>query len=425
MKVILSLVCVVFMLPVFGQNLIFNPSFEEYVSPSHDIFYAKDWFIPNDCTVDYFTERCPEEPQNYSFVHVCSSTRNKKTGYNKPYSGEAYIGLFLLGWYGGMEHYTGRLKEPLIEGNLYKISFYIKYGGDVFWLISERIEVLFTKDKPSFGSRDYRNLFEEEDSYVADIRINIDKANEMRSWIKCSAIYRASGGELFMTLGLFKQEKNRKLIHLINKYNKIESQYKKQKKFVAKYDVNPLMPNPTSKQNRKDRAFDVIAYYLIDDVEVVPVDKQGSEILLYPELLQDSIRRNNADFKEPIEIDSLEIGEPLVLKNIYFETDKRELLPTSYPELDKLIKALQYNRQIKIEISGHTDNTGTEEYNLKLSEQRAKSVVKYLLSKGIDHKRLEYKGYGSNKPLVSNKTEEGRANNRRVELKVLESKRAK
>ena len=73
-----------------------------------------------------------------------------------------------------------------------------------------------------------------------------------------------------------------------------------------------------------------------------------------------------------------------------------------------------------IEISGHTDNQGGEAYNQKLSENRAKSVFEYLLNNGIDKSRLSYKGYGEEKPVDSNDTEEGRANNRRTEFKILE-----
>lgn len=403
---------------IFCQNLVRNPSFEEYENPSQDVFYAKSWFQHGIGTVDYYTEDYPQNPTFISFTHMSSSTFNKKTGFNPPVNGKAYIGMILIGWNGGMEHYTGVLKHPLVEDSLYNISFYIKYGGDVFWLYSKSIEILFTKSQPEI---DYKKVLIEEWAYKANVKIDIQQANIERKWVKCSVQYKASGGEKFLTFGLFYQEKNNKLIRLFDTYNeKVQNDFQNQKSFVDKHEVDPVVPNPASKQQKKDSWDNVYAYYLIDNVKVVPVDKQGNEILLYPELLQDSIQRNNNDFNEPIEIDSLEIGEPFVLKNIYFETDKWELLPTSFPELDKLIKALQHNRQIKIEISGHTDNTGTEEYNLKLSEQRAKSVVNYLVSKGISKERLINKGYGSGKPLSDNDTEEGRAKNRRVELVVLE-----
>lgn len=419
MRKIFCLFFVISVLPVYGQNLILNPSFEEYECPSEDIFYAKNWFAPNDCTVDYFTDKYPDNPKFVSFTYVSSSTRNEKIGYNKPKSGEAYIGFFLLGWYGGMEHYTGKLKRALLKNSLYKITFYIKYGGDIFWLYSKNIEILFTANRPSFESRVYRDLFSNESSYVADLKIDIQQANSQRNWVKCVANYRALGGEQFMTLGLFHQQENRKLIRLFDKYKNIESDFQKQKRFVSKHEVVPLLPNKMSKQHKKDREFNVIAYYLIDDVKIVPVDDQGNEIVLYPELLEKVNVPESAN-EEIIEINNLKIGTPLVLRNIYFELDKCNLLVSSKPELDKLIDALRENQDLKIEISGHTDNTGTEEYNQQLSEKRALAVVNYLVSHGIAKERLFYKGYGSHQPIKSNETKEGRKQNRRVELIILE-----
>jgi outer membrane protein OmpA-like peptidoglycan-associated protein len=88
-------------------------------------------------------------------------------------------------------------------------------------------------------------------------------------------------------------------------------------------------------------------------------------------------------------------------------------------ELNKLYKFLVDNAGLKIEISGHTDNVGTEQYNVELSEKRARSVYNYLIDKGIDPKRLSYEGYGESDPIATNETEEGRAKNRRTEIKIL------
>lgn len=106
---------------------------------------------------------------------------------------------------------------------------------------------------------------------------------------------------------------------------------------------------------------------------------------------------------------------PVILNNIFFETGKAILLKESFFELDKLAGAL-LSSQAVIEIRGHTDNVGNEKENQKLSEERAKAVVDYLISKKVDNKRLHYKGFGSTQPVASNKTEEGRSKNRRVEF---------
>lgn len=113
------------------------------------------------------------------------------------------------------------------------------------------------------------------------------------------------------------------------------------------------------------------------------------------------------------------VGEKVVLRNIFFATDKYELQPESMAELDKLLEFLKRNPSMVIEIGGHTDNVGSDAHNLELSQNRANSVFKYLLEKGIPAQRLSAKGYGKSVPMESNDTPEGRASNRRTEFKVV------
>lgn len=117
----------------------------------------------------------------------------------------------------------------------------------------------------------------------------------------------------------------------------------------------------------------------------------------------------------------IEVGTRIVLRNIFFDFDKASLRESSYPELEKVRRILEDNPDIVIEISGHTDNKGSLEYNTRLSGERAKSVVEYLIEKGIDASRLSYKGYAYTQPIADNDTDEGRQLNRRVEFKVLET----
>lgn len=119
-----------------------------------------------------------------------------------------------------------------------------------------------------------------------------------------------------------------------------------------------------------------------------------------------------------IRLQKVKIGAEMNLYNIYFETDLFSILPVSLPELEKLANFLLTNPQLEVEIQGHTDNSGNPERNLKLSELRAKSVVEYLVSKGISANRLFPKGYGENKPVSTNETEEGRRLNRRTTVKI-------
>lgn len=120
-----------------------------------------------------------------------------------------------------------------------------------------------------------------------------------------------------------------------------------------------------------------------------------------------------------ITLKKIEAGKNIVLNNIFFDFDKASLSPSSKPELERVATVLKDNPSMKIEISGHTDNKGSAIYNLKLSESRAKSVVDFLSSTGIEKNRLTFKGYGFLKPIATNETEEGRQQNRRTEFKVM------
>jgi outer membrane protein OmpA-like peptidoglycan-associated protein/Tol biopolymer transport system component len=114
--------------------------------------------------------------------------------------------------------------------------------------------------------------------------------------------------------------------------------------------------------------------------------------------------------------DKIEKGKAIVLNNVYFEQSSFIMQKESYPELDKVVSMLKTNPQTKIEIGGHTDNIGDNRLNLALSENRAKVILNYLVSKGIDEDRLLYKGYGGSKPVAPNDTEDNKKKNRRVEI---------
>ena len=114
--------------------------------------------------------------------------------------------------------------------------------------------------------------------------------------------------------------------------------------------------------------------------------------------------------------DKIEKGKAIVLNNVYFEQSSFIMQKESYPELDKVVLILKTNPQTKIEIGGHTDNIGDNRLNLALSENRAKVILNYLVSKGIDEDRLLYKGYGGTKPVAPNDTEDNKKKNRRVEI---------
>ncbi len=115
----------------------------------------------------------------------------------------------------------------------------------------------------------------------------------------------------------------------------------------------------------------------------------------------------------------IEIGNKVILNNIFFDTNKFDLKRESLAELQKLVDFLNVNPTLKIEISGHTDNVGNDELNQTLSENRAKAVYQYLVQNGIAASRLQYKGYGKTQPIATNDSDEGRSKNRRTEFKII------
>jgi outer membrane protein OmpA-like peptidoglycan-associated protein len=123
-----------------------------------------------------------------------------------------------------------------------------------------------------------------------------------------------------------------------------------------------------------------------------------------------------ATYEVQIKIDP---PKEFVLDNVYFDTGKSTLKPNSNKTLNDLVEVLKLKSTMVIEIQGHTDNVGDEEANVKLSQARAETVMKYLVNKGIEATRITAKGFGASKPVADNAAEEGRAKNRRTSLKVI------
>lgn len=147
------------------------------------------------------------------------------------------------------------------------------------------------------------------------------------------------------------------------------------------------------------------------------VNRKG--YLFYSDNFLMADKSSDSTYRKNIALQPIELNANIILKNIFFDVNKFELKTSSQVELDKLVQLLNDNPLLKIEISGHTDNIGKPSDNLVLSIERAKSVVNYLISKNIDAKRLSSKGFGESQPVADNNTEEGRALNRRTEMKVM------
>ena len=149
------------------------------------------------------------------------------------------------------------------------------------------------------------------------------------------------------------------------------------------------------------------------------IDKDG--YLFYTEFYNMPAIQRDQPIELFIDLEKIELGNSVVLKNIFFDTDKSDITDESLQELVKLIDFLSENISIRIEISGHTDNVGDSKHNMVLSENRAKSVCDFLTNNGIEKSRLTYKGFGDTQPIKQNNTDENRAKNRRTEFKIIQT----
>lgn len=215
----------------------------------------------------------------------------------------------------------------------------------------------------------------------------------------------------------------------------------KQVRFVSSY-VHGIITDKLTGRPLKARVelFDVDKNERLSVVEsdsvtgkYLMVLTRGAEYALYVSCsgyVFQSLNFNYADFSqhgelpEPVEqniaLEPVIAGTVTVLRNIFFDTDSYALKEKSVTELQRVIRFLLENPAVRIEISGHTDNTGQPAYNQKLSENRAQVVSNYLISNGIEESRITSRGYGQTRPIASNSTSEGRQQNRRIEFRVLE-----
>jgi tetratricopeptide (TPR) repeat protein len=136
----------------------------------------------------------------------------------------------------------------------------------------------------------------------------------------------------------------------------------------------------------------------------------------------EGIHSASEPFIKRIDLSPIKVGEKLRLSNVFYQFDSWTIKKESFPELNRVVRLLSENINIIVEIGGYTDSIGTREYNMELSEKRAKSVLDYLVGKGITADRLKFKGYGAASPISDNVTDDGRKLNRRTEIKITGSR---
>lgn len=350
-----------------AQNLVPNPGFEELVlcpssySTDRRDFNAPGWNSPTRGTPDLF--------------HACSwgeaDVPYNWAGSSNAHSGKGYAGIYL--WSHShkdvnyREYIQCELAEPLKAGRLYRLEFYFKLASNSVY-VANRIGMALV-GKPINLSHDQ----------VLDVHpaLSVEKDSVITastgSWELASTDYKAAGGEQYLIIGNFFDNASTKSTRLPHRIGK-----------------NHMLTNS--------------AYYYIDDVSVVPLE---------PDTEPDTVTITGFD------VQAVELNRVYILQNIQFEFDSHVLMRSSFEELDKVVSYLHTHKDVLVYLSGHTDFIGSEEYNLKLSRARSRSVADYLISKGIDASRITTYGFGKSKPLRTDMTDEARSINRRVEIRFV------
>lgn len=369
----------------YTQNLISNPGFEESVCcPSvYSMFYCvQDWITPTKGTTDYYS--------NCVLRHESPivQTPTNFFGHQNTIDGIAYAGFYTFYDRDYREYMLTQLTQPLDSGKVYHVNFWVSLA-DTAGVAVRSVGVAFmdtlyrSKQFSNITNVDFIPIYQSDSTFLTN----------KKRWVQLKIDYTARGGERFFMLGNFYDNENT--------------------------DTLSIGDTSTADFDRYD------SYYYIDAVCVGLRRPDGTCACINegePVVIDD---HNYVDLEE-IEVNESadnrpQVGDIVILEDIYFDFDKATLKETSEPELLRLYHLLIQYPALKVRINGHTDNRGSKDYNLLLSESRALSVYAWLIDKGIDSSRLDFKGYGKFRPIATNKTDEGRQENRRVEFEVIDN----
>jgi OmpA-OmpF porin, OOP family len=349
-----------------AQNLVPNPGFEEYeacpgnFSEAAHEFRVAPWRAATTGIPDYFNS-CSEGEANVP---------HNWAGVSDAYEGHGYAGIYA--WMDRDDPYREYLQcqllEPLLKDSLYTLEFHYKLSSYSKYAI-DRIGLLLT-DKPLNERHDDALPFTPTLSVIHDSALT--KTTGL--WETARMEYKAAGGEHYLVIGNFFDNEATK-----------------------HYEIR-FRPVSQAMLARS-------AYYYIDAVSVVPHYRLAENVMaqLLPEFSPAGAALNTT----------------YVLKNIRFELDSYKLTPSSFYELDQVAEYLVKNPALKVQFFGHTDDRGGHQYNLRLSRNRARTAADYIQTLGIQPGRIEVFGYGKQKPLATETTEQARALNRRVEIRFI------
>jgi len=344
-----------------AQNLISNPGFEEF----------------SKCPITFSTDPKDFGPKDWNsptlgtpdYFNKCAvgdmDVPRNWAGVSFAHSGFGYAGIYAWNSTGHnyREYVQSKLKAPLKAGAFYHLQFYYRLSSYSVYAIDRiGLALLDSEVKVTHDS-------------LLQVSPILTKINEIETltneWYQASARYQAKGGEQFLVIGNFSS-----------------NSATENKKIEYREGKSLMLGNS--------------AYYYVDDVSISPEEVP----------VIDSLNVTSVSAIKP--------NEAYVLNHINFEFNSIELLPSSFAQLDFLVSVLKRNPQWRVQLNGHTDDQGSDEYNLTLSANRAKSVGEYIGQHGVSGERIQTRGFGKQKPLLNGNDEQTRAINRRVEVKFLD-----
>ena len=342
-------------------NLVPNSGFEDFDGFPIGWYYKGSDF---DDVVKYWSSPTTASPDAYGTrVRVPASWADKGFGKQTAHGGTNFAGITVYGCANGKPHCREyvqiQLTEPLVVGQNYNFDFWF----------SQLPKSLRVNNLGAYFSEKQIKIIGEPTLNTVKPQVKSAKILEAKNgnWGHFSMKFTATNEAEWLIIGNFDDDPNTSI--------------------MASPSVNGLN----------------FGYYYLDDV---------------------TLRKLEPIKKVPIKEDDLtrvpiEVGKVIRLKNIYFDTDKADLLPRSNVELNKLSSIMLDNPMLEIEIIGHTDNQGTADYNLTLSRRRAAQVREFLIENGIDPNRMTTNGFGATQPIAPNDTEDSRQMNRRVECRIV------
>jgi outer membrane protein OmpA-like peptidoglycan-associated protein len=367
--------------PLYSQNLIPDSSFEKnkVVPTEYSMISANNyWHSPTRGTPDLF---CKCKNKKLAKISVVNVPKNGM-GIQHPHSGNCYAGIFCVshGFY--REYLQTELSRPLEAGKDYLVRMHVSLS-DYSSLTVDKIGFCFLDNPLKYDHSEHlTNL------HPVYIPIEHEIYTDTAGWHLLEAVYRAKGGESIMLIGSFEIRRMR----------------------ITGYPVPKGISSPMNRTFPRD------AYYYFDDIGVFEIKPEPPDELydLAPENELSEAPDTVRVF--PLSPNEITYDTVLVFKTLQFETGKSTILPSSYKELNIILQKMKNDPLLKIEIFGHTDNTGKEHKNKLLSEERARAVANYFITNGIEDYRIVSVGFGSSKPIADNQTISGRKLNRRVEF---------